>query len=132
MNVAGSRHKSGIKHVHCKKGAFLRQTERSAVAVQPYWSPALMLTSLSMCLYEAWLQNGSSSSSFFQALQNTPFIVLPGALPEASRGGGLFGHSDIWTGGSIPMCLKSVCRLASDQGGISFSKQLAAYAQISL
>lgn len=55
-------------------------------------------------------------------LLNTPFIMLPGALPEASKGGGLFGHSGIWTGGSIPMCLKSVCRLASNQVGTSFSK----------
>lgn len=61
-------------------------------------------------------------SSESVALLNTPFIVLPGALPVASKGGGLFGHSDIWTGGSIPVCLKSVCRLASDQVGTSFSK----------
>lgn len=54
-----------------------------------------------MCLCEAWLQNGSSSSSvlFFLfssksvILLNAPFIMLPGALPEASNGGGLFGHS---------------------------------------
>lgn len=85
--------------------------------MQPYSSPALTLTSLSMCLYEAWLQNGSSFSSFSSksvALLNTPFIVLPGALSEANKGGDLFGHGDIWTGGSIPTCLKSVCRLASD------------------
>lgn len=64
MNVAGSRGRPWIKHAPCKKGAFLRQTEGAAVALQPYSSPALMLASLSMCLYEAWLQNGSASSSF--------------------------------------------------------------------
>lgn len=61
-------------------------------------------------------------SSKSVVLLNTPFIVLPAALPEASKGGGLFGHSDIWTGGSIPVCFKSVCRLASNQVGASFSK----------
>lgn len=35
MAVAGSRHRSWIKHVHGKKGAFLRHTEGPAVAVQP-------------------------------------------------------------------------------------------------
>lgn len=62
--MAGSGHRSWIKHVRGKKEAFLEQTERAVVAVQPYSSPAPMLTSLSTCLYEAWLQNSSSSSRF--------------------------------------------------------------------
>lgn len=86
MNVAGSRHRSRIKHVRCKKGAFLRQTERFAVAVQPYSSPAPMRTSLSPCLYEAWLPNGSSSSSFFKQVRSFTKYSLYCAARGSPRG----------------------------------------------